>query len=59
MCDKTCNCNEVKLLSKELLIDLIANVDDIVKELTADQREILKGSLKRIYGNYFGLLENL
>jgi len=44
---------------KEILIQMMANIDDIKGVMTEDQRERCKRCFERIGGNYHALLEGL
>ena len=54
-----CNCEERRKQNKELLIELISNVDDLKSYLQPEQKEELKRSIVKINRNYLTLLENL
>jgi ribosomal protein L18 len=44
---------------KQLLVQIISNVDEIKKVLSSNLQKKLKKSFKRIYANYFNLLEGV
>lgn len=44
---------------KELLIQMLANVDDVVAVLSDDQKETVKKSTQKIYANYYNLMEGV
>lgn len=50
---------ELNPRERELVIQILANVDDIVKELTEEQRKKLERCLNRIYGNCRNLLDGV
>jgi hypothetical protein len=54
-----CNCETRRKQNKELLIDLMSNVDDIKIHLSTESREELKRSIVKINRDYLTLLENL
>jgi len=54
-----CNCETRRKQNKELLIDLMSNVDDLKSYLQPEQREELKRSITKINRDYLTLLENL
>jgi len=44
---------------KELLIEMMANIDDIVQLLTPEQKEKARRCTNKIQGNYNNLLEGV
>lgn len=44
---------------KELVVQVLANVDDIAKELTTEQKQKLDRCLNRINGNCRNLLDGV
>ncbi len=44
---------------KELLIQIITNIDDLIKELTATQYLKFRKNINKIKGNYHNLLEGV
>ena len=44
---------------KQLLIEIMANVDDLIRILSADQYLELERGVNRIRGNYHNLLEGV
>ena len=44
---------------RELLIQLLVNVDEITDMLTPDQLKLANKSIRKIYGNYHNLLEGV
>jgi hypothetical protein len=44
---------------KELLIQIMANIDDIKKTLTPEQKKYCEKCFQKINGNYHNLLEGV
>jgi hypothetical protein len=44
---------------RELTIQILVNIDDITKLLTKEQRKQAEPCIKKIYGNYWNLLEGV
>jgi len=44
---------------RELLIEIMTNVDDVLKVLTKEQRDVVKNCVLKIFGNYLNLLDGV
>lgn len=44
---------------RELLVQMIVNLDEVVQDLGREQRERVKPSLTKIYANYYNLMEGV
>lgn len=46
-------------IEKELLIQMLTNIDEVVNILTKEQRQEVQRSINKIYGCYHNLLEGV